>query len=618
VLVLHVPSALRPPPGRAALARLAVAAAVLAALALAGAAPAGAALPGRNGALIYEGKGSRQGYLYLRRPDGGGLRRIRATGSVAHPAFSPLGRRVAYASLGQVWIMGADGTGARQVTAGPGPSGSPAWSPRGDGLAFARGPRGGRDVWAVGADGNGLRQLTFAPGDDHSPAWSARDQIAFVRREPTRYELPRRRAHGRHRARRRFRTRQAEHLYVMNATATFVGRLTGTRYDDGSPAWSPDGRRIAFTRTVAGRHDLFVMSASGTGVRQLTRRGDVTAPAWSPNGRYVVFSAGPARKRALFVMRAAGGAPRRVTPMAADAVAADWQPLATDPVIAAAGDVACQPDLPAFNGGAGLDRQCHQRQVSDLLLRSDLWAVLGLGDLQYNNGEYTNFVASFDPTWGRLRNIMRPVPGNHEYGTDGAAGYFDYFDGIGAAGGVAGTRGLGYYSFDVGTWHVVALNSECADEVDRGGPSCAAGSPQEQWLRADLAAHPARCTLAYWHHPIVSSGGNGLNAAVQPLWQALYDAGADVVLVGHDHAYERFAPQDGNLVADPARGVREFLVGTGGRSLQRPVTVADNSEIRDGDNFGVLQLTLRPGRYDWRFVPENAGGFVDSGASPCH
>jgi hypothetical protein len=117
---------------------------------------------------------------------------------------------------------------------------------------------------------------------------------------------------------------------------------------------------------------------------------------------------------------------------------------------------------------------------------------------------------------------------------------------------------------------------------------------------------------------MVSSGGNGVNAAVQPLWQALYDAGADVVLVGHDHAYERFGPQDANLVPDPARGIREFLVGTGGRSLQRPVTVANNSEIRDGDNFGALQLTLRPDAYDWRFVPENPGGFVDSGSAPCH
>jgi hypothetical protein len=617
VFTLHVPSARRPP--LPAVTRLALALACLAGLAALALlpAPAGAALPGRNGALIYQGKGSRDGFLYLRQADGSGLRRIHAPGSVAHPVFSPLGRRIAFASLGQVWIVFADGTGIRQITAGPGPSGSPSWSPRGDALAFARGPRRARDIWSVGADGNEPRQITFSPTDDHSPAWSTRDQIAFVRRELTRYELPRRR-HGRHKGKRRFRTRQAEHLYVMNPAGTFVGRLTSTRYDDGSPAWSPDGRRIAFTRKVGRRQDLIVMNANGTGARQLTFSGDVTSPAWSPNGRYLVFSAGRSARRALYVMRASGGKRKRVTPVASDASAADWQPVGQDPVIAAGGDIACAPDHPSYNDGAGIDRQCHQRQVSDLLLKMDLWAVLVLGDLQYDAGQYDNFLASFDPTWGRLRNLLRPVPGNHEYGTPGASGYFDYFNGVGRADGIAGPRDRGYYSFDVGTWHIVALNSECADTVDRGGPSCAAGSPQEQWLRADLAAHPNRCTLAFWHHPLVSSGVAGVNAAVQPLWQALYDGGADVLLVGHDHAYERFAPQDANLVGDPDRGIREFLVGTGGRSLQRPVTVQNNTEIRDGDNFGVLALTLHPDGYDWRFVPENPGGFTDAGSAACH
>jgi acid phosphatase type 7 len=287
-------------------------------------------------------------------------------------------------------------------------------------------------------------------------------------------------------------------------------------------------------------------------------------------------------------------------------------------VIAAAGDVACAPDHPSYNEGLGIERQCHQRQVSDMLLKMDLWSVLVPGDIQYDLGQYDKFIASFDPTWGRLRNLLRPVPGNHEYGTDGAAGYFDYFNGIGQFDGVAGRRDQGYYSFNLGQWHIVALNSECADSVDRGAPSCAAGSPQEQWLRADLAAHPRRCTLAFWHHPLVSSGIEGVNAAVQPLWQALYDGGADVLLVGHDHAYERFAPQDANLVGDPARGVRQFLVGTGGRSLQRPVTVQNNTEIRDGDNFGVLQMTLRPDRYEWNFAPEKPGGFTDTGSTACH
>ncbi|HET6622980.1 MAG TPA: Calx-beta domain-containing protein, partial [Gaiellaceae bacterium] len=200
--------------------------------------------------------------------------------------------------------------------------------------------------------------------------------------------------------------------------------------------------------------------------------------------------------------------------------------------VAAAGDVACDPESDAFEGGRGDGLECRQRATSDLLVRKRYAAVLALGDLQYEDATRAKFGASYDPSWGRLRSITRPVPGNHEYRTDGADGYFGYF------GAAAGDPAKGYYSYDLGGWHLVALNSSCSEV---GG--CGAGSRQERWLRADLAASSAPCTLAYWHHPRFSSGSHGSDPSYEAFWRALYEAGADVVLVGHDHDYERFAPQ---------------------------------------------------------------------------
>ena len=198
------------------------------------------------------------------------------------------------------------------------------------------------------------------------------------------------------------------------------------------------------------------------------------------------------------------------------------------------------------------------------------------------------------------------MPGNHEYLTRAANGYFSYF------GAAAGDPATGYYSFDVGAWHVVALNSNCSAV---GG--CASGSPQERWLRADLAAHPAACTLAYWHHPRFSSGEHGNEPAYDAFWRDLYAAGADVVLNGHDHDYERFAPQDPSGGSDLARGVREFVVGTGGKNHYRFLTLQPNSQVRDATTFGVLELTLHRTSYDWRFLPEPGKTFTDSGSAVC-
>jgi calcineurin-like phosphoesterase family protein len=276
-----------------------------------------------------------------------------------------------------------------------------------------------------------------------------------------------------------------------------------------------------------------------------------------------------------------------------------------DPVIAAAGDIACDTASGSFNGGNGTASQCRHKATSDLLLGSNLASVLTLGDNQYEDGAYDQYLRSFDPTWGRVKPLIDPVPGNHEYHSSQAAGYFRYF------GAAAGDPATGYYSYEIGAWHLVALNSNCG--AVRG---CDTGSPQERWLRDDLATHTNQCVLAYWHHPRYSSGEHGDTPAVQGLWSALADARADVVLSGHDHSYERFAPMGAAGRADAA-GVRQFVVGTGGKSHYPFRTTHLNSEVRNADTYGVLELILHPTGYDWRFVPESGKAFTDAGSAAC-
>jgi hypothetical protein len=289
-----------------------------------------------------------------------------------------------------------------------------------------------------------------------------------------------------------------------------------------------------------------------------------------------------------------------------------WKKLTPDPVIAAAGDIACDPGSSSYNAGLGTTGGCRQKYTSNLLVNSGLTGVLTLGDNQYEDGQLSKYLQSYAPTWGRVKAITHPVAGNHEYSSSGAQGYFDYFNGVGTPTGPAGQPGKGYYSFGIGSWHLIALNSNCSQV---GG--CGAGSPQEQWLKADLATYH-RCTLAFWHHPRFSSGPHGTSSSMQALWQDLYDRDAEVVLSGHDHDYERFAPQTPTGAVDFARGIREFVVGTGGRSHYGFGTIKPNSEARNSDTFGVLQLTLRPGSYEWRFVPEAGKTFTDSGRGSCH
>ncbi len=278
-----------------------------------------------------------------------------------------------------------------------------------------------------------------------------------------------------------------------------------------------------------------------------------------------------------------------------------FQPQANDTrttenvaVLVGAGDIADCRDL----SGA---------EATAKLLEKIPGTVMAVGDLAYPDGTAENF-ACYDKTWGRVKNRTRPAPGNHEFHSKGAAYYFQYF------GLAAGDATKGYYSYDLGSWHIVVLNSEC---VDVGG--CDAESPQGKWLREDLAAHPVACTLAYFHKPLFSSGGaHGDDLLMKPLWDSLYAGNADVIVSGHDHDYERFAPQTPEAKADALRGIREFVAGTGGKN-HRPFGITrPNSEVRDAEAFGVLKLTLLPGRYEWEFVPEDGKTFKDSGVGTCH
>jgi hypothetical protein len=280
-----------------------------------------------------------------------------------------------------------------------------------------------------------------------------------------------------------------------------------------------------------------------------------------------------------------------------------------DPVIAAAGDIACAPTDPGYNAGNGTASRCRQRATSNLLVGAGLAAVLPLGDVQYDSPSAANLKAVYDPTWGRVKSISRPIIGNHD---GSGASYFDYFNGPGAANGPAGPRGRGYYSFDVGGWHLVALNSNCARVA------CGAGSIQESWLRADLAAHPAACTLAYWHHPRYSSGHDGSHVTLGAFWSALHAAGAEIVLSGHSHDYERFAPKDAQGKVTPA-GLRQFVVGTGGAFMTGLGTArVAGSQVSQNTTFGVLMLTLHPLSYDWHFQPIAGRTWTDSGSGLCH
>jgi len=265
--------------------------------------------------------------------------------------------------------------------------------------------------------------------------------------------------------------------------------------------------------------------------------------------------------------------------------------------------------------GAGDISSCKSpegSQATAKLIEQIPGTVFAAGDLAYESGSAEEFKNCYGTTWGRFKDRTKPALGNHEYVELTAHAYFEYW------GAQAGPAGKGYYSFDLGDWHIVALNTNCYAK-DLGG--CGEGSTQEKWLREDLAQHPNACIIAFGHHALFSSGvfkKHAVHPELKPMWLDLYAAHADLVLAGHEHSYERFATQDPDGKADPEHGIREIVVGTGGRSHDLIGFATPNSEVRDWRTYGVLKLTLAPGKYTWEFIPEEGKTFRDSGSGVCH
>jgi len=292
-----------------------------------------------------------------------------------------------------------------------------------------------------------------------------------------------------------------------------------------------------------------------------------------------------------------------------------------DPVIAAAGDIACDPAHPKFNGGNGVTAKCAQKRISDRLVAdAAVDQVLGLGDYQYACGDPDDYSMSYDPTWGRVNPLIQAVAGNHEYqtgpdpyggtcpaGNTTAQPYFNYF------GAAAHPESSGHYSFNVGDWHLVALNGNCSKS---GVGGCSATSAQTQWLKADLAANLQPCTLAFWHQPRFTGTTLPVNA-YNAWWQVLYDAKADVVLNGHIHNYQRYDPLTPAGVLDPDNGITQYVVGTGGETLQAVRTTVVPAPAATHKAFGYMRMALHPTSWDTEFV-NAAGTVLDTSSGSCH
>jgi acid phosphatase type 7 len=274
---------------------------------------------------------------------------------------------------------------------------------------------------------------------------------------------------------------------------------------------------------------------------------------------------------------------------------ADGCPSATPVIVLAAGDIADCPTTPAQSGA---------QQTANVLKQTPGVPVLSLGDNAYDSGTPAEFANCFEPTWGSEKPRLRPSPGNHDYGNGSgiADGYYGYF------GTLAGKSGVGYYSFDVGDWHIVSLNSN----VD-----ATKGSAQELWLRGDLTNTSRQCVLAYWHHPVFTSSPRGDNNKMRDIWRTLAEFKTAVILNGHEHNYERFAKQTADGTLDAVNGIRQFIVGTGGVGLTPILNAKPNSEVRNSSNFGVLKLSLGSTSYTWKFLPTVAGVDIDSGTANC-
>ena len=328
--------------------------------------------------------------------------------------------------------------------------------------------------------------------------------------------------------------------------------------------------------------------------RLMERGGSVPPPAAAPSASPVPpATAAPTTSPTPAPSAGPTGSARSGSPSGSPGASPAFSLPADDPVLVGAGDI-------GVCGATG-------DEDTAALLDATAGTVFTAGDNAYESGSAQNFARCYEPSWGRHRARTRPAPGNHDWETDRLQGYFDYF---GAA--AQGPDGSSWYSYDLGTWHIVVLDSMC-EKV--GG--CDPASPQGQWLAKDLAASKAVCTMAIFHHPRFSSGEHGDLATMDAFWRPLYNAGVDVIVNGHDHDYERFAPQDPDGKADPPRGIRQFVVGTGGAQLRSFPRQAPNSEMRIANGYGVIAFTLHDGSYDWVFTVAGAD-FQDTGRQSCH
>jgi chitodextrinase len=372
---------------------------------------------------------------------------------------------------------------------------------------------------------------------------------------------------------------EASNRSEVSPAATFATQACPDRL---APTAPTSLRAVAATAsTVSIAWEASADDVGVTGYR-LYRADAYVATTPSLEYTFNALECGSGHEFAVDALDAAGNVSDRATLTATTAA------CATDPVVAIAGDIA--------GDGTG------DSATAELLDSLQPAAVLTAGDNAYSDGSLAQYNAYYDPTWGRHKELTFPTPGNHEYSSSDAAGYFRYF------GARAGDPRKGWYSFDLGSWHLISLNSELDHD---------AGSEQMTWLENDLAATSARCVLAYWHQPRFSAGHYGDSSEYRPFWDALYTAGAEVVINGHDHNYQRYAPMTPAGGRDDARGIREFVVGTGGRS-HYALRTDSRREAGDATAYGVLALTLGPSGYEWTFVPEAGKTFRDSGSGTCH
>jgi hypothetical protein len=324
------------------------------------------------------------------------------------------------------------------------------------------------------------------------------------------------------------------------------------------------------------------------------------------SGSWSVSSSSPLPPGSYTARAVQGDSAGRIGRSSVNTFRVETRVRSSDPVLVGAGDIAYCEDT--------------GDEATAALLDGIPGTVFTLGDNAYEVGTPREYALCYDPSWGRHKARTRPTLGGHDYGDgrdDNARGYFTYFrNELARFGPSALDPRRGWYSYDLGAWHIVVLNTTWREV---GLPQ--QGSEQVRWLRADLAAHSNKCTLAMWHDPLFSSGLNGGSVSYRPLWDGLYAYGADLVLNGHDHDYERFAPQDPSGAYDPVRGIRELVVGTGGRShypFGSGKGILAHSEVRNDDTYGVLKLVLHPTGYDWEFIPQAGKSFVDSGSASCH